>query len=184
MHHWVSRVAVMVVIAVWLVGVSAAPRLSSPGEFAVTLRYEAEIALPQTAAEQLYLKAMEVLESSNFNSHAPQWEWNLSVLLDEYRQAVSGNYLLITFALPQQVKTVGGVISVRELLIGLNGEQYASSLHTIDDEQRIVGHAKYSGELCVDLLNLVKKLVATPSNALEQTREGSSASIQFVSSSR
>lgn len=137
----------------------------SPSEFTVTLRYGTESALSHEAVQALYLKAMEVLESSNFNSRAPRWEWNVSVLLDEFRQAVSGNYLLITFSDPQQVKTVGGEISVKEILVGLNGQQYASSLHTIDDEERVVGHAKYSGHLCIELLNLVEKLVTTPNNA-------------------
>jgi hypothetical protein len=47
---------------------------------------------------------------------------------------------------------------VKEIVIGLNGREYASSLYTIDEELRIVGHAKYSGPLCVEFLKLVKKL--------------------------
>ena len=164
-----SSAAVISLLALWSLGVVAAPTLS--GEFAVSLRYGKEIALSHAEAETLYLKAMDVLESSNFNSRTPLWDWDVAVLLDEYRQAASGSYLLITFDDPQQVKTVGGVLGVREILIGLNGKEYASSLHTIDDEERIVGHAKYRGDLCIELLNMVKRLVAPPNNALEQTRD-------------
>ena len=98
------------------------------------------------------------MESSNFNSRAPRGEWEASDILEGYRKTVSGKYLLVTFKEPQKFKTVGGEVSVKEIVIGLNGQYYASSLYTIDEELRIVGHAKYSGPMCVEVLKLVKKL--------------------------
>jgi len=46
--------------------------------FALTLRYGKEIALTQEAFQTLHSKGVDLLESSNFNSSAPRWEWNLS----------------------------------------------------------------------------------------------------------
>lgn len=130
---------------------------AKPG-YTVTLRYGQPIALAPESVQVLYAKAVELLESSNFNSHAPRWEWNISQLHDDYRQSVAGKYLLISFPASQKIKSVGGELSVREIVIGLNRSDYASSLFTIDDEGRIVGHGKYSGGLCIELLQVVKKI--------------------------
>jgi hypothetical protein len=43
--------------------------------------------------------------------------------------------------------------------VGLLGPQYASSVHTVDSSGRVVGHAKYSGVGCIQLLELVKSLL-------------------------
>ena len=131
---------------------------TSKPDYTVTLRYGKQRALAPEAIQALYSKAIEVLESSNFNSRAPRWQWNISKLHQDYRETVAGKYLLISFPAPQKMKTVGGEISVREILIGLNRSDYASSLFTIDDEGRIVGHGKYSGGLCIELLQVVKKI--------------------------
>jgi hypothetical protein len=86
----------------------------------------------------------------------------MSEILEGYRKTVSGKYLLVSFKEPRKIKTVGGEVSVREILIGLNRPDYASSLYTIDDEGRIVGHAKHSGPLCVEFLELAKKISDDP----------------------
>ncbi len=82
----------------------------------------------------------------------------MSEILQGYRKTVSGKYLLVSFKQPRKFKTVGGEINVREIIIGLNRPDYASSLYTIDDEGRIVAHTKYSGPLCVGLLEFVKRI--------------------------
>jgi hypothetical protein len=43
---------------------------------------------------------------------------------------------------------------------GLNGEQYATSLFTIDESGQLVGHSKYSGVACVNLLRTVRNVAA------------------------
>ena len=75
----------------------------------------------------------------------------------------------ITYATPRMMKTIGGDLMVKEIVIGLNGSQYASSLHTVDDEGRVVGHAMYSGELCVKLLQLVESMDTTSNYAFERS---------------
>jgi hypothetical protein len=125
----------------------------------VKLQYGKDVTLKQEAAEMLRAKAIELLETSNFNSRAPGWEWDLAKIQASYRKAVAGNYLLVTFEEAQTIKTVRGDVSVREIVIALNRSDYADSLLTVDNENRVVGHSKYSGPLCVKLLEVVKGVV-------------------------
>jgi hypothetical protein len=131
---------------------------SANAEYAISLQYEG--AAPASAYDflQLYDLAVAIVESSNGNSRHPLWNWDLADILAGYRRAVDGRYLVITYATPRMMTTIGGDLMVKEIVIGLNGSQYASSLHTVDDEGRVVGHAMYSGELCVKLLQLVESM--------------------------
>ncbi len=139
--------------------VAETKRVASPSSYALMLRYGKGAVHTQKALQPLYAKALEVLVSSNFNSHAPGWEWDVSEILEGYRETLSGGHFLVSFKEPQKIQTVGGEVGIREIVIGLNGREYASSLYTIDDEGRVVGHAKYSGPLCVEFLTLVKEIV-------------------------
>ena len=134
-------------------GAVAAANALAPAR--VELRYGAKAAPSQEAAQRLHAKAVELLESSQFNSRNPRWKRDPPKILDEYRQALSGKHFVVTYPQPQRVTTMGGEIGVRQIVIGLNRPDYANSLHTVDDEGRIVGHAKYSGPLCVEFLKLV-----------------------------
>jgi hypothetical protein len=118
-------------------------------------------------AEALKAKALEVLRSSNFNSTAPLWEWDEAKTNLQYAQAVSGRHMLVTFSSPETIETVGGQVIVKEIVVGLNGPQYADSLHTIDEKGHLVGHGKYSGMFCIELLDMVKAL---PNKTMEPTR--------------
>ena len=119
------------------------------------LHYGGEKALSERWVSKLYAKAVELLESSNFNSRAPLWQWNMAEVERQYRQTLAGNYLLISFQEPTKFTTTGGNVTVKEIIVGLPG----GALFTIDDEDRLVGHAKYSGPLCVEFLKLVKEAV-------------------------
>lgn len=138
--------------------ITDANRPASTNTCALTLHYGKEMGRDQGTLQPLYSKAIELLESSNFNSRAPRWKWNMSEILEGYRKTVSGQYFLVSYKEPRKIKTVAGEVSVREIIIGLDRPDYASSFYTIDDEGRIVGHAKYSGPLCVEFLNLVKRI--------------------------
>jgi hypothetical protein len=124
----------------------------------VVLRYPGTKALGADDTQRLRAKALEILHTSNFNSTAPLWEWDEAKTNLEYGAAVSRKHLLVTFPTPQTIETLGGKVVVKEIIIGLNNAQYASSLHTIDANGHIVGHAKYGGVLCIELLDLVKAL--------------------------
>ena len=131
---------------------------ASKSDYTVALHYEKEIPLNSEAVQTLYSNAVDLLETSNFNSRAPLWDWSISKLHEQYRQTVSGKYLIVSFKVPRKFATVGGEVSVREIVIGMNRPDYASALFTIDGEGRVVGHAKYSGPKCIELLNAVKQI--------------------------
>jgi hypothetical protein len=126
--------------------------------YVLSLQYEGATPSSPDDYRKLYELALKIAESSQFNSRKPLWTWDLAETLAQYRRAVDGRYLLISYASPRILKTMGGDITVKEIIIGLNNSQYASSLHTVDDEGRIVGHAKYSGDLCLKLYQLVTSM--------------------------
>jgi hypothetical protein len=105
-----------------------------PSGVALDVRFDTHRSLTRDESQRLYGKALLLLESSNFNSSAPLWEWDMATVLAGYSDAVARNRLIITFAEPERISTVGGTIDVREIVIGLNRPDYASSLHTVDDQ--------------------------------------------------
>lgn len=143
----------------------AAPK----ADYTVALRFGKQTPLTHEAIQTLSSKALELLETSNFNSRTGYLDVSIAKAQEEYRQTVSGKYLLISLKEPQKIKTIGGEVIVREIVIGLNRPdsiaivggvnyaEYASSLFTIDEEGRVVVHAKYSGPLCIELMKLVKR---------------------------
>jgi hypothetical protein len=138
---------------------------------AVVLRYPGSIALGLNDSRKLFEKSIEILQSSNFNSSSARWEWDEAKISFEYGRAVSGKHVLVTFNKAERVKTLGGYVSASELIIGLNGSHYASSVHTIDGDGNVVGHAKYLGQLCVEIVELVKEMTArSPNQTMEPTR--------------
>jgi hypothetical protein len=139
-----------------------------PTSSQVELRYHGLRKLETEDSRRLEAKAVEILRSSEFNSSAPMWAWDESAIEKQYRQALEGDHFIVTYTPELEMSTGGGKVSVKMLVIGLLGTQYASSLHTVDGSGRIVGHAKYSGDLCIQMLNLVKSL---PNTSLERTRD-------------
>jgi len=137
----------------------------------VVLRYPGNIALNDDDARKIFEKSIEILQSSNFNSSNPKWEWDEAKINLEYGRAVSGRHVFVTFSKPETIKTIGGEITVRELVIGLNGSQYASSVHTIASNGKVIGHAKYLGQLCIELQGLANAAASQlPNKTMEPTR--------------
>jgi hypothetical protein len=134
----------------------------------VELRYHGFRELEPEESRRLEAKALEVLRSSQFNSSAPMWAWDESGIQKEYSRAIAGDHFVVTYIRSVEVGTDGGKVSVKRLVIGLLGTQFASSVHTVDDSGRIVGHAKYSGELCIQFLDFVEAL---PNKSPERTRD-------------
>ncbi|MEI2727095.1 MAG: hypothetical protein V9H26_27455 [Verrucomicrobiota bacterium] len=133
-------------------------------EYSVELHYKKEIILSPQAVRVLDSNAVQLVETSNFNSrNAPGNSWagfGVSGTHDAYSKVVSGSYLLIAFSETRKIKTLGGELSVKEIIIGLNRSDIASSLHTIDDQGRVIGHGKYAGPLCSMLMDEVKKVAS------------------------
>jgi hypothetical protein len=138
---------------------------------AVVLRYSGNVILNHDDARTLFNKSVEILQSSNFNSSTPRWQWDEAKIGLEHGRSVSGKHVLITFNEPERIETVGGYVSARELVIGLNGAEVASPVHTVDADGKVVGHSKYLGQLCIELMNLVKEIaVNSPNKAMGPTR--------------
>ena len=79
-------------------------------------------------------------------------------ILEKYRRSAGGDHLLISFKEPRQIDTVGGKTMVQEILIGLGNHNRAGPLHTVDDEGRVIAHTMYSGELCIEIAELVFRM--------------------------
>ena len=63
---------------------------------------------------------------------------------------------MISFPTLQKLKTSGGEITVVEIVVVLNRDDYASNVFTVDDAGRVIGHSKYAGELSLQIFNTVR----------------------------
>src|SRR3989442_4711293 len=101
--------------------------------------------------------AAELVRSSNFNTTAHRAILNQSIpaIQNRYRQVVAGDCLIITYDRPVTMHTVGGEVSVFEIVIGLGRPDYADALFTIDNDGRVVGHGEYSGGIGIELRKAV-----------------------------
>ena len=165
---------------------------ASKADYTVALRFGKQPPLSQEQVQTLHAKALELLETSNFNSRASLSHKSISEVHEEYRQTVAGRYLLVSLKGPQKIKTDGGEVIVREIVIGLNRPnniaivggvsyaEYASSLFTIDDEGRVIVHAKYSGPMCIELMKLAKKIAGDPTSPAADAVQKSSSSLEVV----
>lgn len=134
----------------------------------VVLRYSQNVPLGEDESRKLFEKAMEILQSSNSNSSNPLWKWDEAKMNVEYGRTASGRHVLVTFGKPEKIKTVGGYIDARELIIGLNGSQVASPVYTVDPAGGVVEHAKYSGRLCIEMMELARDAAEKESTRLLQ----------------
>ncbi len=100
---------------------------------------------------------LKLLESSNFNTAAHHRILSQSVpqIQERYRRVVAGDHLVIRYEQPLKVSTVGGEVSVFDIVIGLGRPDHADALFTIDDQGRVVEHGKYSGAVAVELRRAV-----------------------------
>jgi len=124
------------------------------------LHFGKESQLSESQQTALRSTALRLLESSNFNSehHRDILKRTPRQIHAAYRKTLTGRYLAVSFEMPQRIRTIGGDIVVLEIVVGLNRPDRADSLFTIDTEGRVVQHGKYSGGLCIELLNEVLKV--------------------------
>ena len=123
------------------------------------LHYGKDSPLSESQQNVLRSTTLRLLESSNFNSerHRAILKKSPAEIQAAYRKMIAGQYLVVSFETPQRIDTVGGDVVTREIVVGLNRPDYADALFTIDGEGRVVLHGKYSGGLCIELLNEVLK---------------------------
>jgi len=116
--------------------------------------------LSESVQNELLEQALELLKTSNFQSGKGDKNnlFKLHGVQNDYRATVSGRFLVCRFQPGKKVTTVGGDIFVSEIVIGLNRDDYASRLFTVDQDGSVVGHAKYSGDLCIKILQAIPNL--------------------------
>lgn len=104
--------------------------------------------------------ALELLKTSNFHSGKEDKNsfFTLHGVQNDYRATVAGRYLVCRLQTGTKVTTPGGDIFVAEIVIGLNRDDYASSLFTINEDGAVVEHAKYSGDQCIRILQAIHKI--------------------------
>jgi hypothetical protein len=139
-----------------------APAAVPLDEASVTIRLFAQdrlVAFPEVAHARLRQQLTSLLKSSNFNS-GPGDKYRIftsSGLQQDYRDAIAtGEYLLMTLSPAQKISTIGGEVTVAEIVVGMRSPGSKNSVFTIDESGTIICHAKYSGEVYMEL----KKTVA------------------------
>jgi hypothetical protein len=131
--------------------------LSTP--FTVELTCGTASTVSSQSAAALGVRALELLESSEYDSHSANWHFPLSELHQEYRRALAGEHLRLVFEQPQTIESRSGMLRVHEIIIRLAGEardapfpdRFVDSVFSIDDSGQVVGYALYSGMKAVEL---------------------------------
>jgi len=52
---------------------------------------------------------MELVKSSNFNSRAPRWQWDMGEILKDFRTTLSSNYFVVSFKERAELKRSEGM---------------------------------------------------------------------------
>ena len=117
--------------------------------------------LPAEVQSRLRRQLTALLQSSNFHSGPDdkQHIFTLPEVQQDYRDSViAGKYLLLIFSSAQKIRTAGGEVTVTEIIVGLRRPNSKNSVFTIDDSGRVIGHAKYSGTIFVELEKTVAEV--------------------------
>jgi hypothetical protein len=132
--------------------------------YTIVLRHPANVTLTQPETEMLYSNLINMVKSSNFNSSQPKtqiWpEYQAAGVQNDYKWAVSSNYLAVTLKDEQAIQTVGGTVNVKEIVLGLHLDDGhgRNELFTKDEKGQIISHGKYSGPLWVELCQEAEKI--------------------------
>ena len=132
---------------------------------AVELHCGTQSQLSGESSAALKMRALQLLTSSQFNSDGPDWHFPLSEVQQEYSAAQASDYLRITLPTVEQIKTQGGTVSARRILVRLSPhvadarsrypDHFVDSLFSIDAAGRQTGHALYSGTAFYQLLAVI-----------------------------
>jgi hypothetical protein len=150
----------------------AANARSLTAAYTVTVHCDRPIPLNRAGVPAIYSWALRLVASSQGNSDAPDWAFPIWELEQEYRNALSGDYLRINFASLVTIKPIRGVVHATAIVKGLDpldsdwrskySDHFDDSLFTIDENGSVAGHVKYSGFDIVALYRTIKKALAAP----------------------
>lgn len=116
--------------------------------------------IPSQAGAAIQSKVVELLKTSNFNSKDHEGDvfpGGVRRVHQRYRDAIGGQYLVVSFPEPRQFQLIRGQVTAIEVVVGLNQPEYADAFFTIDPDGRIVEHSKFSGKVATELLELVNR---------------------------
>jgi hypothetical protein len=121
---------------------------------------EKQVGLAEGTQERLRQQITDLVKSSNFHS-GPGDKYHIftfSGVQQDYRDTVaSGEYLLMRLSPAQKIATLEGEVTAAEIVVGLrlHGSGGRNTVFTIDESGTIISHAKYSGEIYLELMKTV-----------------------------
>jgi hypothetical protein len=112
-----------------------------------------QIALSEDTQQRVRQQVADLVRSSSFVSSSDAHHiFTFAGVQQDYRDVVAtGEYLLLIFSSPQKFTTGAGEITAAEIVVGLHSPGGQNCLFTIDEQGRIVSHAKYSGMVLMSL---------------------------------
>jgi hypothetical protein len=150
----------------------AADAQSLPAAYTVTLHCDRPIPLNAAAIPTIYSWAFRLVSSSQGNSDVPDWAFPMWEVQQEFRDALSGDYLRVDFASVVTIKTARGVIHATAMVESLDSldpdwrskypDHFQDSLFTIDENGAVVGHVLYSGSDVAALDRAIQKALVAP----------------------
>ena len=123
-----------------------------------------DVVFPEEEQARLRQQIVSLVRSSNFHSGSGDEHrvFTSAGVQQDYRDTVAtGEFLLMTLSSAQKIVTVGGEVTAVEIVVGLRGPSGKSSVFTIDESGTIVAHAKYSGDIYLDLKRTVERSRST-----------------------
>ena len=139
-------------------GVAAtAEATTAPAAGKVVLHRAGQPEVDAATLKRLGDLSLDLLKSANFNTvtHAEMLRQSVPAVQARYRKVVAGDYLVVTYEQPMTVKTVGGEVTVYEIVIALLN-QGPVGVFTIDGGGRVVAHEKYGGRPDVEMRKVLR----------------------------
>ena len=150
---------ILLLLASLCVGVLSPGRAQDVAPAVGLFARDKPIVLTESARQRVGQQIVALVQSSNFHSGPgdPHHIFTTTGVQQDYRDAVAaGEYLLMSFSPARKIRTTGGDVTAVEIVVGLSSPGGKNSVFTIDESGRVVSHAKYAGEVYVEL----KKSVA------------------------
>ena len=156
-----SKIKVVFIWALFLAGILPSVFAQEDLPAVKLMTQDKQAVLPADVQSRLRRQLTALLQSSNFHSGPDDKRsvFTFPGVQQDYRDTVAaGKYLLLIFSSAQKISTAGGEVTVTEIIVGLRRPHSKNSVFTIDDSGRVIGHAKYSGTIFVELEKTVAEV--------------------------
>lgn len=169
---YVCRWFVVALIFAFIGAATAGEPQSSTAAYAVALHCGQPVPLDTAIVPEIDSWALALVRSSQGNSEGPKWVFPMSEVEQEYRDALTGDYLRVDLASVATITTLGGPARVSAIVVRLNPhsndwrsrypDHFVDSLFTINENGVVVGHALYSGQTLFGLFGAIGRALAVP----------------------